>query len=132
MLTSNGSSKFLASRLFRILSFCCFSRLPIPFPSTTGRNCRKATVKLTKLSNYKGAWIYRRQISSQGKNLSIFASLLKRFLARQLFVKLSTASSCCRSHTSNILEIFLLSFSRQISFSSCDGHGRGSKLYMAA
>jgi hypothetical protein len=39
LLTSSGSSEFLASRELRILSFCCFSRLPIPFPSATGRNC---------------------------------------------------------------------------------------------
>ena len=43
--TSSVSSEFLASREFRILSFCCFSRLPIPFPSATGRNCRNGIIQ---------------------------------------------------------------------------------------
>jgi hypothetical protein len=62
----------------------------------------------------------------------MFASFLKRFLSWQLLVKLSTTSRCWRSHTSNILKVFLLRFSRKISFSSYNRNGCGSELYMTA
>jgi hypothetical protein len=42
----SGSSEFVASREFKVLSFCCFSRLPIPFPSATEKNCRDDIIQL--------------------------------------------------------------------------------------
>lgn len=38
LLTSSISWEFLDISLFRIFSVCCFSCVPMPFPSTTGRN----------------------------------------------------------------------------------------------
>ena len=90
--TSSCSSEFLASREFRILSFCCFSRLPIPFPSATGRNCRNDMIQLVhKIS------LLRQTEKSKPlgyKNLSMFARMLWRFFARQLLIKLPTTCCC--------------------------------------
>ena len=75
--TSSCSSEFLASREFRILSFCCFSRLPIPFPSATGRNCRNDMIQFVhKIS------LLRQPDKSKPlryKNLSMFARMLGNF-----------------------------------------------------
>ena len=127
--TSSCSSEFLASREFRILSFCCFSRLPIPFPSATGRNCRNDMIQFVhKIS------LLRQPDKSKPlryKNLSMFARMLWRFLARQLF-KLPTTCCCRWSHASNIINILFFRFFGKISFSSCDGQGLCSKLYTTA
>ena len=122
-LPTSSCSEFLASREFRILSFCCFSRLPIPFPSAIGRNCRNDVIQLV----HKFSLQRQTQKSKplRYRNLSMFARMLCRFLARQLLIKLPT--TCCRwSHASNMLKI------QKISFSSCDGQGLCSKLYTTA
>ena len=128
--TSSCSSEFLASRELRILSFCCFSRLPIPFPSATGRNCRNDMIQLVhKIS------LLRQTEKSKPlgyKNLSMFARMLWRFLASQLLIKVPTTCCCWWSHASNILKILFSKKFRKISFSSCDGQGFCSKLYMTA
>ena len=128
--TSSCSSEFLASREFRILSFCCFSRLPIPFPSATGRNCRNDMIQLVhKIS------LLRQTEKSKPlgyKNLSMFARMLWRFLASQLLIKVPTTCCCWWSHASNILKVLFSRFFRKVSFSSRDGQGPSSKLYMTA
>lgn len=128
-MPTSSCSEFLASRDFRILSFCCFPMLPIPFPSATGRNCRNDMIQLV----HKFSLQRQTQESKplRYKNLSMFARMLWRFLARQLHIKLPT-TCCCRSHAGNILKILFSRFSRKISFSSCDGQGLCSKLYMTA
>ena len=128
-LPTSSCSEFLASREFRILSFCCFSRLPIPFPSAIGRNCRNDVIQLVhKFSLQRQT---QKPKPLRYKNISMFARMLWKFLARQLLIKLPT-TCCCRSHASNILKILFSKFFRKISFSSRDRQGLCSKLYMTA
>jgi hypothetical protein len=49
---SSGSSKLVASKEFRILSFCCFSSLPT-LPFGTGRNCRVDIIQLVNKIRFR-------------------------------------------------------------------------------